>query len=113
MDVDSSKAEAAGEIPKTLDLEKPAHIIPARFKGKISQALSYPLGAEIISRLLSAIFQENEIELRFRKPFQFLRDRGKPYDVISAVYCDRMNLGLSGGPPWQITIAPVPGHRST
>jgi len=99
-------------------------VIPTRSKAKLPAHLSYPLGAEAVSRALAGVPQFDQLTISFRDhpgvsamAFQaVLRDR-RPYVVLKAAF-DRSPTGISTSqllvdagwhdPKWQITVYPVP-----
>lgn len=61
-------------------------IIPTRYKRKIPRALSYPVGAKIISQALAGVpqFAELRVEFHFWNRLASRPGAAAPYDVIKA-----------------------------
>jgi hypothetical protein len=92
------------------------HIIPTRSKSKIAHTLSWPVGAEEISRALAPATQLTEMVLHFREGFrEEERRRAGIYRVIGVSYVANP-LRLNSDPleeiplfnRWEIIVGPVP-----
>jgi hypothetical protein len=92
------------------------YVIPTRTKYRIAHILSWPVGAEEISRAMTPVSQLTELALHFRDGF---REEGKRrhgiYRVIGVSYVAkplRINSDPSDGIAlfnrWEIAVGPVP-----
>jgi hypothetical protein len=77
-------------------------MIPTRSKSKLPKALSYPLGAEAISRVLAGAPHADELSLSFHDQavwpateFNRLVREGLPYCILSAGYVPPRKLSRS------------------
>jgi hypothetical protein len=86
-------------------------IIPTRYKSKIAQYLSYPIGAEQISAALAAAPQFGELELCFCSN-QFNREwRRGNYQFLRAWHYKShglINPSVRARSDWEINVQPVP-----
>jgi len=91
-------------------------IIPTRYKAKISHDLSFPVGAEKISKALSDTPQIRELILHFNSD-RWHQVAYKRYACIGVMHSSRraamadMHLDAAGVPlfsEWEIDVHPVP-----
>jgi hypothetical protein len=81
-------------------------IIPTRYKNKISQNLSYPVGAKEVSEALVSVPQFSELELRFFSyRFYPYWKRGN-YEFLGVQFSTPVLH--DGWSEWQIEVQPVP-----
>lgn len=91
-----------------------AQIIPTRYRTKIPQTLSYPIGAMSISEALLGAPQFNELILEFRFLGLPVRssDRTTPYQILRAQYSGPGRYDsahqIDGKGQWTIIVEPVP-----
>lgn len=95
-------------------------LIPTSFKSKLPQALSYPIGAEVLSSAFADVPQFSMFKLNFWFFGQVRPDREKNYVVLEIAYrktgraCfwgkDAVEKGLLDR-KWTITVRPVPRNR--
>lgn len=77
-------------------------IIPTRLKAKISQNLSYPVGAKEVSDALISVPQFSELQLCFWT-YQFHHEwRRGNYDFL------RLGSASFGEAEWEVRVHPVP-----
>lgn len=91
-------------------------IIPTLSRANISRNLSYPIGAEDISRAVASAVQLPELKLAFYPPD--VRLRGAHYEFLRVEYLNNSRpaqewpiCNLFGRPPewrWVIVVHPVP-----
>jgi len=99
-------------------------MIPTKYKSKLPQTLSYPIGAEIVSASLKGVPQESALILGFYdKPVIFasdfakLRESNSPYPIFNASY-RHIQPGLTASnqfiaegwyeETWELSVYPVP-----
>jgi len=91
-----------------------AYVIPTRTKYKIAHTLSWPIGAEQISRALGTVTQLNELVLYFRNGFrEEEKRRGGIYRLICISYVAPNTSAPYGAyiplhNRWEISVGPVP-----
>jgi hypothetical protein len=95
-------------------------VIPTLYKTKVPQSLSYPLGAELISRAFADVPQFAELKIRFFWYSKEKNTRTKNYRVLNISY-SRGAPTLTDGEAalrygwlekkWEITVSPVPRER--
>jgi hypothetical protein len=78
-------------------------VFPTRIKSRISQTLSYPVTAKEISEALADVPQAGALSIDFFH-YQRMRDRGKPYAVLSVHYAFNSALERE----WSVQVRPVP-----
>jgi len=78
-------------------------VFPTRLKSRISHTLSYPVTAKEISEALADVPQAGALSIDFFH-YQRLRERGKPYAVLSVHYT--LNSALER--EWSVQVRPVP-----
>jgi hypothetical protein len=85
-------------------------IIPTRYKAKIGKELSYPLGAEVLSRALAGLPMFAHLSIWFgsgsstpRKICTETQNR-----VVSVAYSCTRSFTMSFGPSWTIRVTAVP-----
>ena len=78
-------------------------VFPTRIKSRISHTLSYPVTAKEISEALADVPQAGVLSIDFCH-YQRMRDRGKPYAVLSVHYA--FNSALERD--WSVQVKPVP-----
>lgn len=94
-------------------------IIPTGHRAKIPKALSYPLGAKIISEALAGVPQFNYLNVNFRYWNRLARHHGTeiPYQVMEARYTGPLRFFSASksmfeqgyySPTWEITVFAVP-----
>jgi hypothetical protein len=94
-------------------------MIPTKYKAKIPQTLSYPVGAEKISDVLASVPQLKDVSISFHafNPVKHQKGRSEPYPILEVqyAYCPAgrttSNWAIEVGwsdPRWEITVRPVP-----
>ena len=94
-------------------------IIPTGHRAKIPKALSYPLGAKIISEALAGVPQFDYLNINFRFWNKLARHHGTeiPYQVMEARYSGPLRFFSASkstfekgyySPTWEITVSAVP-----
>lgn len=93
-------------------------MIPTRHKTKISQAMSYPVGAEFISAALDGAPQYSSMSLwfgQFSHSVYLRPGHASRYGVLSAYYSHQLpsrftgrNLPVDCQPTWHLSIYEVP-----
>jgi len=99
-------------------------MIPTKYKSKLPQTLSYPVGAEVVSASLKGVPQEPALTIGFYdKPVIFasdfakLRETNSPYPIFNASY-RHIQPGLTASKQfisegwyeetWELSVYPVP-----
>jgi hypothetical protein len=94
-------------------------IIPTSHRAKIPKALSYPLGAKIISEALAGVPQFDYLHINFRYWNKLARHHGTeiPYQVLEARYSGPLRSFSASksmvekgyySPTWEITVSAIP-----
>ncbi len=66
--------------------------------------MSYPAGAELISRELADVPQAAALEIRFHSKYERMETGGEPYEIFQVSY----SPDESYDPCWRIEVRPVP-----
>lgn len=96
-----------------------APVIHTKYKAKIPQTLSYPVGAEKISDVLASVPQLKDLSISFHtfNPVIHQKGRQEPYPFLEVQYVyspagrTTSNWAKEVGwcdPRWEITVRPVP-----
>jgi hypothetical protein len=106
-------ANLGGRAVNEHEPQPEARLFPTRHKAKIGSYLSWPTGAQCISRALAATVQANWIELSFHTHWPaYPRGRWPTrFMVINVAYSRQRNMHVTGHaaePAWAIYIYPVP-----
>jgi hypothetical protein len=99
-------------------------VIPTEWKSKLPQTLSYPLGAEMLSKAFAGVPQFDKLKVRFWFYSQARPETLERYSVLEidyrrpakSVHTQPESLGEDGLPKlaWSITVRPVPRiHRNS
>lgn len=78
-------------------------MFPTRTKSRISHTLSYPVTAKEISEALADVPQAGALSIDFFH-YQRMRDRGRPYPVLSVHYAFNSALERE----WSVQVRPAP-----
>ncbi len=98
-------------------------VIPTESKSKLPQTLSYPVGAEMLSRAFAGVPQFDALKVNFWFYSKIRPDVSDRYSVLElsymrsakSVHTPPESLGEDGLPKlaWRITVRPVPSvHRN-
>ncbi len=98
-------------------------VIPTEWRSKLPQTLSYPIGAEMLSRAFAGVPQFDKLKVRFWFYSKMRPEVSDRYCVLEIRYMRSAksvniqpeSLGEDGLPKlaWQITVRPVPRiHRN-